>query len=163
MKKIVFYRLSIIFVICLLFISLIPLSAIYLIIFHKLSAFEYIIAILAILLFGCELIRLIKLRIVLNENYIHANSDGLHLRERVQYETQINYSDISNVDIIQSQNNSLGKKIKKRWISSNVKKTYLRFKLKNGNYNYICVSYYSKKQVSKLLNEISKRILYKTT
>lgn len=151
--------MSIIFVICLLFISLIPLSAIYLIIFHKLSAFEYIIAILAILLFGYQLIRLIKFRIVLNENHIYANSDGLTLRERIQYETRINYSDISNVDIIKSENNSLGKKIRKRWISSNVKKNYLRFKLRNGSYNYICIDYYSKKQVSKLLNEITKRIL----
>lgn len=163
MKKIIFYRLSIIFIICLTIISLIPLSALYLIIFHKLSVFEYFISILAILLFGYELIRLIKFRIVLNENYIYANSDGLLLRERVQYETQINYSDVVNIDVIKSEKNSLGKNIKKRWISSNVKKTYLRFKLKNGNYNYICVSYYSKKQVSKLLNEISKRISYKTT
>lgn len=114
MKKIVFYRLSIIFVICLLFISLIPLSAIYLIIFHKLSAFEYIISILAILLFGHQLIRLIKFRIVLNENHIYANSDGLALHERVQYETRINYSNISNVDIIKSENNSLGKKNKEK-------------------------------------------------
>ena len=158
MKKIVFYRLSVIFIICLLFISLIPLSAIYLIIFYKLSVYEYIISILAILLFGYQLIRLMKFRIVLNKNYIYANSDGLSLRERVQYETQINYSDILNVDIVKSEKNSLGKKIKKRWISSNVKKTYLRFKLKNGDYNYICVDYYSKKQVSKLLNEITKRM-----
>ena len=162
MKKKVFYQNSIAFVVFFLILGFMPFIAIYLLIVYKLSFYEYVLYVLVIIVYGCEIYKFIRFRIVLSEEDVYVNSDWLSKREKIQYETRIPYKDIEKIDVIKSEKNSLGKKIQGR-AKAITKKTYLRFLLKTGNFKYIHVTFFSKKSIFKIIDAIQKRIEYKKT
>lgn len=94
--------------------------------------------------------------IILKRDYIYKCGDGLPKFEKIQYKCSIKYTDIKNISIIASANDSKNKRIQLKWISSSVPKKYLEFEQINSNKKIrMCINYYTKKQIIKMLNYIN--------
>ena len=152
MKK-SYYRNSIVFYILIAFMLIMPISALYLIIFHTLKIWEYILCIIAIVIFSCILFKWISYRIVLYKEYIYVNNDALLKINRIQFKTSIKYNDIVDIQLDSSTTNSHKQTIRGK-ISVN---KYLVFTLQNGRHKRICVNMFAKKQVLKLSQDIATR------
>lgn len=92
--------------------------------------------------------------IVLKTDYIFKGSDLLPKYERIQYKCTIAYNDIKNISIVASEKNSKNQRIKSTSILS-IPKKYLEFTLISGKIERICIHYYTKRQIIKLLNFIN--------
>ena len=102
---------------------------------------------------------LLACKITLKENEIYKCGDGLPKFEKIQYKCSIKYTDIKNVSIIASANDSRNKRIQLKWISSSVAKKYLEFEQINNNKKIrMCINYYTKKQVIKMLNYVNNKM-----
>ena len=152
MKK-SYYRNSIALYFLTILMLTIPISALYLIIFHTLKIWEYILCIIAIVIFSYILFKWISYRIVLYKEYIYVNNDVLLKINRIQFKTSIKYNDIVDIQLNFSTTNSHKQPIRGK-ISVN---KYLVFTLQNGRHKRICVNMFSKKQVLKLSKEIAIR------
>lgn len=98
---------------------------------------------------------LFAFKIHLRKEDVATFGDGLPKIEKIQYRTFVKYVDITNIVIIASEKDSRNKKIRARWISSSMPKKYLEFTLTNGKQTRMCIHYYTKWQVVKMLNCIS--------
>lgn len=98
---------------------------------------------------------LFAFKIHLRKDDIATFGDGLPKIEKIQYRTFVKYVDIKSIEIIASEKDSRNKKIRARWISSSMPKKYLEFTLVNGQKRRMCIHYYIKWQVVKMLNCIS--------
>ena len=92
--------------------------------------------------------------IVLKTDHIFKGSDLLPKYERIQYKCTIAYNDIKNISIVASEKNSKNQRIKSTSILS-IPKKYLEFTLISGKIERICIHYYTKRQIIKLLNFIN--------
>lgn len=98
---------------------------------------------------------LLGLKIHLRKNDIATFGDGLPKFEKIQYICFVKYTDIQNIAIVASEKNSKNQRIQLRWISSSMPKKYLEFSLINGKKSRMCINYYTKKQITKMLNYIN--------
>lgn len=120
--------------------------------------------ILLILFFIANLL-IIKLFIRFEHNNIHLTNDKIYMNDdwnnkinKIQYYSEVNFVDIESIDIIWTKRNSKGKLIKSRLVSAFVKKPYLSIKTKKGEIVNFFIMYISKKDVIKIINEISLRM-----
>ena len=118
------------------------------------GAFVYLSSVLVVLYSAIRL--LLALKINLRAEDIYTYGDMLPKFEKIQYKTSIKYIDIVSVKIIASEKNSKNKRIPlpSRGISSFVANKYFEFLLTNGKKKRICINYYKKSQIIKLLNDI---------
>ncbi|MBQ7798665.1 MAG: hypothetical protein IJ371_06045 [Clostridia bacterium] len=130
-----------------------PISALYLIIFHTLKIWEYTLCIIVAVIFLWIIFKCVSYRIVLYNDYVYVNNDALFKFNRVQFKTSIKYDDIADIQLDFSTTNSHKKTIRGQ-IAVN---KYLVFTLQNGRHKRICVNMFSKKQVLKLSQEIAIR------
>lgn len=93
--------------------------------------------------------------IIFKEKYIYILDDWLFSREKIQYKTIIEYAKIDEINIIKANQNSLGKKINRKFI---IPLEFMEFRCKNGEIKRIFFTYYTKKQKAKILKEVKKRI-----
>ena len=116
------------------------------------GAFVYLSSVLVVLYSAIRL--LLALKINLRAEDIYTYGDMLPKFEKIQYKTSIKYIDIVSVKIIASEKNSKNKRIPlpSRGISSFVANKYFEFLLTNGKKKRICINYYKKSQIIKLLN-----------
>lgn len=98
---------------------------------------------------------LLGFKINLRKNFIYTFGDMLPKFERIQYKCFVNYSDIKSIAIIASEKNSKNQRIKSKWVSSSMPKKYLEFSLVNGKNSRMCINYYTKRQIVKMLNYIN--------
>lgn len=94
-------------------------------------------------------------KIHLRQEDIATFGDGLPKIEKIQYKTFIKYSDIKNIAIIASEKDSRDKKIQAKWVSSSIPKKYLEFTLINEQKRRMCIHYYTRWQIKKMLAYIS--------
>lgn len=98
---------------------------------------------------------LLCLKISLRKEKIYTFGDLLPKFEKVQYKCCIEYREIQNVSIIVSEKDSKNQVIKLKWGSSYIAKKYLEFTLNNDKKERVCISYYTKKQITKMLKYIN--------
>ena len=94
-------------------------------------------------------------KIHLRKNDIATFGDGLPKFEKIQYKCVVKYIDIQNIAIVASEKNSKNQRIQLRWVSSSMPKKYLEFTLINGKKSRMCINYYTKKQILKMLKYIN--------
>ena len=165
MKKRIFIPISICFILLnLFFLSLFILILIYFIL-DKIgivetgiswTPLEYILIFIALIFLLYTFIRfMLAFKIHLRKDSVTTFGDGLPKFEKIQYKCFVNYIDIQNIAIIASEKNSKNQRIQLRWISSSTPKKYLEFTLINGKKSRMCINYYTKKQITKMLNYIN--------
>ena len=103
--------------------------------------------------------------IVFEHNNIHLTVDKIYMnddwnnkRNKIQYYTEVYFVDIESVDIFWTKCDSKGKLIKSGLFSALVEKPYLSIKTKNGEVSNFFIMYVSKKDVIRIINEISYRM-----
>ncbi len=102
---------------------------------------------------------LLCVKIHLRQNDIITFGDGLPKFEKIQYKCTVNYKDIQSIAIIASEKNSKNQSIQLAWVSSSMPKKYLEFTLQNvKKKRRICINYYNKKQVIKMLKYIDENM-----
>lgn len=161
MKKKIIYQHSIKFILVLGFLLAILGMAVYVIIAVLLrkqiaSPWEWIGFCSAIICGGIIIFTILNIshcRVVFNENEIFVPGHWTDKTRRIQYETHIKYSDIKDIFLIKSNNNSHEQPI--RWATYPM--TYIVFELVSGK-QLINVFYYSNKQIIKIINETISRI-----
>lgn len=117
---------------------------------------EDVLFVLAIVFLLYASIRfLLCFRIHLRKSNIITYGDGLPKFEKIQYKTIVDYVNIKNIAIVASDKNSKNKRIQLKWISGTIPKKYLEFTLMNDKKERICINYYTKKQIIKMLTYIS--------
>lgn len=117
---------------------------------------EYILIFIGIIFLTYTAIRfLLAVKIHLRKNDIATFGDGLPKFEKIQYKCFVKYTDIQNIAIVASEKNSKNQRIQLRWVSSSMPKKYLEFTLINGKKSRMCINYYTKKQITKMLNYIN--------
>lgn len=120
---------------------------------------EYILCTLGIMFLLYTSIRfLLALKIHLRKEDIATFGDMLPKFEKIQYKCLVKYTEIKNISIIASEKNSLNKNIQLKFVSSAMPKKYFAFELINGKTKRICIQYYNKRQVVKMLNYISQNM-----
>lgn len=85
------------------------------------------------------------------------NDDWNNRKDKIQYYSEVKFIDIESIDIIWTKKNSRGNLIRSRLVSSLVEKPYLSIRNKKGEVIYFFIMYISKKDVIKIINEISIR------
>lgn len=121
---------------------------------------DYIILIVGISFLLYSSIRfLLALKIHMRKDSIYTFGDMLPKFEKVQYKTSVKYKDIVNVKIISDEKNSKNKKIAFKWLSSAVPKKYIEIYLVDDTKERICINYYTKSQVTKLLNTLNDNMI----
>ena len=92
--------------------------------------------------------------IIFKERYIYAPDDWLWAMDRkIQYKTIVKYEEIESVNIISNYENSSGKEV-----LTIIPITHLEFNCKNGKVKRIFITYFTKRQRAKILNEIQQRM-----
>ena len=120
------------------------------------NGIKYFLISIAILFLTYTSIRfLFSLKIHLRKEDIATFGDGLPKFEKIQYKCFVKYKDIKNISILASEKNSKNKRIQLKWVSSSMPKKYLEFTLINGKKERMCINYYTKKQIIKMLNYIN--------
>ena len=159
MKKKVFYQTSyiLLFIISLFLVFLV--ADIYVIVALLLlnkHVFEYVILVACILVAPYliyTIIRFARNRIIFQKEQIFVPESWGGKDIKMQYETKINYSEINNIYIISSTNNSLNKPLK----FVTLPMPYIVFECNNSEQKAINVFYYSKKSIIKIIDEAIKR------
>lgn len=162
MKKRIFIPCSFPFIILILFLFLFSIFSLFAFIWGGLLNkwnFEFVHtlgALISTIFLSYSTIRIFLSPLtILKSNHIYKCSDLLPQNERIQYKCIINYSEINNIEIIASNKNSKNKTIKLKFISSSMPKKYLEFALISGKKERICIHYFTKSQIIKLLNYIN--------
>ena len=162
MKRKVYFQISIILYIFLSIILAIFAAAVYAIIWMLTDGLGtatvwewagFAAAIFAIGYMGYTIIRMAKNRIVLTDKEIYVPDHWGSKDYKIQYETHIAYSEILDIFIISSNNNSLNQPI--RWATPCM--PYIIVNCKGGQQKAINVFYYSKKQVVRIIDETIER------
>ena len=124
------------------------------------QVYENIIFIIAILFLSYTSIRfLLCFKIHLRQNDIITFGDGLPKFEKIQYRCSVNYKDIQSIAIVASEKNSKNQSIQLAWVSSSMGKKYLEFTLLNSKKKQrMCINYYNKKQIIKMLKYIDENM-----
>ena len=121
---------------------------------------ENILFIIAIIFLSYTSVRFfLCFKIHLRQNDIITFGDGLPKFEKIQYKCTVNYKDIQSIAIVASEKNSKNQNIQLAWVSSSMGKKYLEFTLLNSKKKQrMCINYYNKKQIIKMLNYINKNM-----
>lgn len=98
-------------------------------------------------------IRFARNRIVLKYNEIYIPEHWGNNKQKIQFETHVKYTEISNIYLIEGSNNSLNKESK--FIFTPM--PYIIFECEDGIKKAVNVFYYSKKQVIKIIDEVINR------
>lgn len=123
------------------------------------QTYENILFVFATIFLLCTSIRfLLCLKISLRKDDIYTFGDLLPKFEKVQYKCRVKYSEIQNISLIISNKDSKNQDIQLRWTSSNVQKKYLEFTLMNEKKERVCINYYTKSQIIKMLNYINENM-----
>ena len=102
---------------------------------------------------------LLCFKIHLRQNDIITFGDGLPKFEKIQYRCTVNYKDIQSIAIVASEKNSKNQSIQLAWVSSSMGKKYLEFTLLNSKKKQrMCINYYNKKQIIKMLKYIDENM-----
>ncbi len=122
----------------------------------KKRVFEYVILVACILVAPYviyTIIRFARNRIIFQKEQIFVPESWGGKDIKMQYEIKINYSEINNIYIISSTNNSLNKPLK----FVTLPMPYIVFECNNSEQKAINVFYYSKKSIIKIIDEAIKR------
>lgn len=158
MKKKMFFQISIVLYIMLIFFLTIIVAIIYAIIkllsngFNN-STLEWIYLISAILglaFISYLFIKMAKNRIILKSTEIFVPANWGNKKSKIQYETKISYKEIQNIFMISSYKNSINQKTE--WVF--IPMPYIVFDCSDNKQKAINVYYYSKKQIIKIIDEI---------
>lgn len=103
-------------------------------------------------------IRLEHNNIYLDSYKIYMKDDWTKKRDKIQFYSEVKYEDIKSIDIIWSTKNSKGRVITSRTLASFLEKPYISITTKNGEIVNFFIMYISKKDVSKLIDEIKFRM-----
>lgn len=157
MKKKIFIPHSVPFIGLLLFLVIILVLGIDILIYCLINRYvDFIFAAVVIIFSLYEAIRItLATKISLRQDTIFKCGDGLPKFEKVQYKCEVKYNDIQNIAIVASEKDSRNKRIRLAWASSIMPKKYLEFTLNNEQKIRMCIQYYTKKQIIKMLNLIS--------
>ena len=102
---------------------------------------------------------LLCFKIHLRQNDVITFGDGLPKFEKIQYRCTVNYKDIQSIAIVASEKNSKNQSIQLAWVSSSMGKKYLEFTLLNSKKKQrMCINYYNKKQIIKMLKYIDENM-----
>ena len=164
MKKKTFYQTNIFWqLFCFVFLAIFILIFIVTVQCITISDIMASVFILAVLVIGGSL-ALIEF-IILEHNNVHLTKDKIYMnndwnpkKDKIQYYTEAYFADIESIDIIWTKMDSRGRLIKSKLISASVEKPYLSIKTKDGKVSNFFVMYIPKKNVIKILNEISYRM-----
>lgn len=166
MKKQIFIPVSLGFALLNLFLATLAITSIiifFLGIFDQIAGInknDAIFILLAVIFLLYTSVRfLLCFKIHLRKNDIATFGDGLPKFEKIQYKCIVNYKDIQSIAIIASDKNSKNQSIQLAWMSSSMPKKYLEFTLQNVKKKQrICINYYNKKQVIKMLKYINENM-----
>lgn len=122
---------------------------------------DKIISIFLLVLYFTATFLILKVFVRLEHNNIHFTNEKIYMNDdwnnkknKIQYYSEVKFTDIDSVDIIWTKKDSKGKTIRSRLVSAFVEKPYLSIKCKNGEVVNFFVMYISKKDVIKIINEI---------
>lgn len=122
---------------------------------------DKIISIFLLVLYFTATFLILKVFVRLEHNNIHFTNEKIYMNDdwnnkknKIQYYSEVKFTDIDSVDIIWTKKDSKGKTIKSRLVSAFVEKPYLSIKCKNGKVVNFFIMYISKKDVIKIINEI---------
>ena len=107
------------------------------------------------LLFGFELLRMVRQVIILKENEIYVPEEWGMSDEKFQYEVSVLYTEIDHVFLRESTCDSNNKPVKRYWIT--LPNLYFVICCKNGKEKSINILFYSKKCRIKMISEIINR------
>ena len=126
---------------------------------------DKIISIFLLILYFTATLLILKLFIRFEHNNIHLTNEKIYMNDdwnnkknKIQYYSEVKFVEIESIDIIWTKKNSKGKTIRSRLVSALVEKPYLSIKCKNGEVVNFFVMFISKKDVIKIINEISCRM-----
>lgn len=126
---------------------------------------DKIISIFLLVLYFTATFLILKVFVRLEHNNIHFTNEKIYMNDdwnnkknKIQYYSEVKFTDIDSVDIIWTKKDSKGKTIRSRLVSAFVEKPYLSIKCKNGEVVNFFVMYISKKDVIKIINEIRIRM-----
>lgn len=129
------------------------------------DATDIIISIVLLILFFTADLLILRLFIRFEHNNIHFTNEKIYMNDdwnnkknKIQYYSEVKFVDIESVDIIWTKKNSNGELIQSRLLSAFVEKPYLSIKNKKGAVVNFYVMYISKKDVIKMIKEISIRM-----
>lgn len=122
---------------------------------------DKIISIFLLVLYFTATFLILKVFVRLEHNNIHFTNEKIYMNDdwnnkknKIQYYSEVKFTDIDSVDIIWTKKDSKGKTIRSRLVSAFVEKPYLSIKCKNGKVVNFFIMYISKKDVIKIINEI---------
>lgn len=129
------------------------------------SVTDIVLSIILLILYFVATFLILKVFVRLEHNNIHFTNEKIYMNDdwnnkknKIQYYSEVKFTDIDSVDIIWSKKDSKGKTIRSRLVSAFVEKPYLSIKCKNGEVVNFFVMYISKKDVIKIINEIRIRM-----
>lgn len=129
------------------------------------SVTDIVLSIILLILYFVATFLILKVFVRLEHNNIHFTNEKIYMNDdwnnkknKIQYYSEVKFTDIDSVDIIWTKKDSKGKTIRSRLVSAFVEKPYLSIKCKNGEVVNFFVMYISKKDVIKIINEIRIRM-----
>lgn len=125
------------------------------------SVTDIVLSIILLILYFVATFLILKVFVRLEHNNIHFTNEKIYMNDdwnnkknKIQYYSEVKFTDIDSVDIIWTKKDSKGKTIRSRLVSAFVEKPYLSIKCKNGKVVNFFIMYISKKDVIKIINEI---------
>lgn len=125
------------------------------------SVTDIVLSIILLILYFVATFLILKVFVRLEHNNIYFTNEKIYMNDdwnnkknKIQYYSEVKFTDIDSVDIIWTKKDSKGKTIRSRLVSAFVEKPYLSIKCKNGEVVNFFVMYISKKDVIKIINEI---------
>ena len=113
---------------------------------------DKIISVILLILYFTATLLILKLFVRLEHNNIHLTNEKIYMNDdwnnkenKIQYYSEVKFTDIESIDIIWSMKNSKGKLIESMLFSTLVEKPYLSIKTRNGETINFFVMYISKK------------------
>lgn len=97
-----------------------------------------------------EMIKKYKIKIVLYRDHLYASAWGRSKKLKVQYETIVNYSEIKNIYLTKTSNNSLERKTPTVYVPM----LYIVFECVDGMKKFVNVYSFSKKRIFNILDEV---------
>ena len=155
MKKF-FFRFSVWHIL----LTLLPLSLATFCLYHLIKVnfdifIDYnITALIGFILSIVWLVLACSFHITFDKVKVSITGDFLPKDDKVQYACAVRYDEIISVNLIYSSNDSRDRKI--RMDTGSMPKTYIEIRTENKMYR-LCVTYYSKYQIKKIINELKKR------
>ena len=129
------------------------------------SVTDIVLSIILLILYFVATFLILKVFIRFEHNNIHFTNEKIYMNDdwnnkknKIQYYSEVKFTDIDSVDIIWTKKDSKGKTIRSRLVSAFVEKPYLSIKCKNGKVVNFFIMYISKKDVIKIINEIRIRM-----